>query len=282
LNEKRLAGFALLAEGRVVGYCFYFHDAEKALIGDLFTTPDGKETQARYLLESVLKSLVRAPGISRVETQLLHFRFEELAPLFRAHGFQGYRRRFMLLPLKGHDNAYGLSDRRRPAEGDGKSYFFGDFHILPWKMEHNREVARLIYEAYRRHVDALINDQYSHPAGTLRLVENILQQGSCGEFLPAASHVAIYQPTGKLAAALALTAVRPQTAHIPQVAVTGEFQGLGLGTTMMRTSFVTLAKLGFQEVSLTVTDLNVGAVRLYERLGFHTLLDFGAFAWSGS
>ena len=41
-----------------------------------------------------------------------------------------------------------------------------------------------------------------------------------------------------------------------------------------------LAREGFSEVSLTVTTLNSGAVRLYERLGFHTFREFGAFVWS--
>jgi ribosomal protein S18 acetylase RimI-like enzyme len=78
---------------------------------------------------------------------------------------------------------------------------------------------------------------------------------------------------------LAVTAVRPRTAHIPQVAVAGEFQGAGLGAVMMERSFQELAAQGYEEVSLTVTDLNAGAVRLYEHLGFETFRTFGAFVW---
>ena len=37
---------------------------------------------------------------------------------------------------------------------------------------------------------------------------------------------------------------------------------------MLKSAFEELQSEGFQEVSLTVTDMNQGAVRLYERLGF--------------
>jgi ribosomal protein S18 acetylase RimI-like enzyme len=106
-----------------------------------------------------------------------------------------------------------------------------------------------------------------------------LQQRGCGELLPSASLVAIHTPTGKVAAALAVTAVRSRTAHIPQIAVASEFQGHGLGTALMETAFQDLSKDGFEDLSLTVTDLNAGAVQLYERLDFETFRTFGAFTW---
>ncbi len=129
-------------------------------------------------------------------------------------------------------------------------------------------------------MDALINDQYAGEAGAVRLIENIVHQRGCGENLPRASRVAIHRPTQKLAGILALTAVRPETAHIPQIAVAQEFQSSGLGTALMETSFEDLFRRGYQEVSLTVTDSNAGAVRLYERLGFQTFRTFGAFVWN--
>ena len=49
---------------------------------------------------------------------------------------------------------------------------------------------------------------------------------------------------------------------------------------MLETCFHELGQRGFEEVSLTVTGMNVGAVRLYERLGFETFRGFGAFVWN--
>jgi ribosomal protein S18 acetylase RimI-like enzyme len=155
-----------------------------------------------------------------------------------------------------------------------------DFLLQPWERKHDREAAQLLYCAYRNHVDTAINDQYGSAAGTARLIENIVQHSGCGEYLAQASRVAVHSSTQQLAGVLALTAVGPRNAHIPQVAVAAQFQGSGLGTTLLESSFRELTQQGHHEVSLTVTDLNAGAVRLYQRLGFETFRPFGAFVWS--
>ena len=49
---------------------------------------------------------------------------------------------------------------------------------------------------------------------------------------------------------------------------------------MLKLAVEELQRQGFKEVSLTVTDVNRGAVRLYERLGFETFHTFGAFVWN--
>ncbi len=152
--------------------------------------------------------------------------------------------------------------------------------IKPWERKYDREAAQLLHRAYSHHIDTVINDQYGSVAGTGRLIDNIVHHRGCGEYLPRPSLVAIHRATQKLAGVLAITSVRPETAHIPQVAIANEFQGVGLGTTMMEWSFQELAEAGYREVSLTVTDLNCGAVRLYERLGFETFRVFGAFVWN--
>jgi ribosomal protein S18 acetylase RimI-like enzyme len=62
--------------------------------------------------------------------------------------------------------------------------------------------------------------------------------------------------------------------------VASEFQSGGLGTVLLDLAFLEAANRGYREVSLTVTDLNYGARRLYERLGFETFRIFGAFVWT--
>jgi ribosomal protein S18 acetylase RimI-like enzyme len=288
LEEKRLSGYALLKGREIDGYGFYFYEAAKALIGDLFAMPGGDaKDRAVVLLERVLETLLATPGLDRVEAQLPHFHLEDLDPCFRAHGFESYLRRFMAVPLadwapppdisrcgfQDGTNALAMREARVSA----------DFLIEPWDRRHDHQVAQLIYHTYHHHVDGLINDQYTSLEGATRLMETITQLGGCGEYLPDESFVAVHRPTRRVAALLALTAVRPRrTAHIPQVAVAREFQGIGLGTALMKRAFARLAGKGFQEVSLTVTDLNVGAVRLYERLGFTTFQTFGAFVWNSS
>jgi ribosomal protein S18 acetylase RimI-like enzyme len=272
LEEKRLQGYALLNDRHIKGYSFYFCEGEKGLIGNLFVEPDGSELpQALLLMERVIETMLKIPGINRVETQLPHYSFDELNPCFVAHGFQGFQRRFMAANL----------ERIQPAPSATASQSIsGDFMMEPWERRHDRPAALLLHQTYKNHVDAVINDQYASEAGAGRLIENIMHQRGCGEFVPKASQVAIHRASGKLAGVLAITAVRASTAHIPQIAVAAEFQGIGLGSQMLQLCFEDLRKRGFEEVSLTVTDLNVGAVRLYERMGFENFRSFGAFVWN--
>jgi ribosomal protein S18 acetylase RimI-like enzyme len=280
LREKRLAGYVLVHNRQIKGYSYFFYEGEKALIGNLFVQPNSVGLdQAQRLLDHVLETLLETPGVCRVETQLPHFSFEDLEPCFRARSFQGYLRRFMAVSLANRApraEAFSLSEPPQVGQGPRGA---NDFLIEPWGRTHDLAAAQLLYRAYQQHLDAIINDQYACLAGTTRLIENIAHHRGCGQYLPRASLVAIHRPTGKLAGLLALTAVRAQTAHIPQVAVAREFQGLGLGTALVETSFKALAQEGYQEVSLTVTDVNAEAVRLYERLGFETFRTFGAFVW---
>jgi ribosomal protein S18 acetylase RimI-like enzyme len=276
LEEKRLSGYALMLEDEIKGYCFFFYDGTKGLIGDLFTDPaDIQIDQVRRLLEYSLERLIGTPALLRVEAQLPHFSFEQLEPCFRAHCFEGYRRRFMSLALAKLNAVLA-----EPAESAQDARWPADFLIQPWERRHDRDAAQLLYCAYRHHVDTAINDQYGSATGTSRLIENIVHHAGCGRYLPQASVVAIHRSTQQLAGVLALTAVGPHNAHIPQIAIAGQFQGAGLGTAMLNSSFQELIREGHSEVSLTVTDLNAGALRLYERLGFETFRPFGAFVWN--
>jgi len=184
----------------------------------------------------------------------------------------------MSLPLKGanrpttDDSPYKALASRDRLEQEG-------IELIPWQKRFNSEAAEMLYESYRKHVDAVINDQYASVMGATRLVENIFHNQGCGDFLTHVSRMAVHRPTQKLAGILTVTRVRPRTAHIPQVGVGPSFQGLGVGTAMMEAAFQDLGEDGFDQVTLTVTDANAGAVRLYERLGFETFKTFGAFIY---
>ena len=276
LRDQRLSGYALVADGGIWGYCFFFYDGEKGVIGDLFVHPELEERGWKEkLLEHVLETLQGTPGLRRIETQLPHYEREELEACFSRRRFQAYLRRFMSLSFDG---------RRRPAEGKPSTAGAGKWvqegiELISWQQRFNDDAAEMLFQAYKRHVDALINDQYDSVMGATRLIENICGNQGCGEFLDRISRLAVHRPTRKLAGILTVTRVRSSTAHIPQVGVGPAFQGLGVGTALMEAAFQDLAREGFEEVTLTVTDANQGAVRLYERLGFVTFKTFGAFIW---
>jgi ribosomal protein S18 acetylase RimI-like enzyme len=281
LEEQRLAGYALVIENQIRGYCFFFCEGDKGLIGDLFAEPTAtKIGQVRKLLEYTIAKLASTPGLRRIEAQLPHFSVEQLEPCFRARCFEAYRRRFMAVRLADPTPEPHPGRRRALESFLGAHPAPADFSLELWQRKYDREAAQLLYCAYGHHVDTVVNDQYGSIVGTTRLIENIVHHGGCGEYLPRASLVAIHRSTQKLAGLLALTAIGHQSAHIPQLAVAGQFQRTGLATAMLHSGFKELARQGYRKVSLTVTDLNAGAVRLYERLGFETFRPFGAFVWT--
>jgi ribosomal protein S18 acetylase RimI-like enzyme len=283
LEDKRLPGYALLSNRQILGYCFFLYEGEKGLIGDLFVQPNGASRErALLLLENVIATLKATPGLRRVEAQLPHFDVDDLGDYFRGQQFQIFHRRFMALRLERRPTR-GLEIRAATsANGERGGLLPGEFLMDKWQRQYDEPAARLLYFAYRGHVDAMINDQYRSIAGSARLIENIMHLRGCGEHLPEASRTVIHRASRKLAGILALTAVRPGTAHIPQVAVANEFQRRGLGLALMESSFRELEKLGYREVSLTVTDENRDAVRFYDRMGFETFRTFGAFVWNRS
>ena len=279
LDQKRLAGFAMVENDLARGYCLYFHEGPKGLIGSLFVEPgDSWSSAAVDLAGKAIDTLVKYADVTRIEAQLPHFSPRQIGPFFRSRAFQIYLRQFMAFRLGTNDANYpesvapnGFSEQRELP---------GDFVLRPWERRYDREAAHLLHQVYRNHIDAAVNDQYGSLAGTTRLVESIVRNRGCGDYLQHASVAAIHRPTGKLAGILGITVVRPGTAHVPQIAVSGGFQGIGLGTAMLRVAFEKLRQAGLAEVSLTVTALNSGAVRLYERVGFRTFHEFGAFVWN--
>ena len=278
LRDRRLSGYALVGDGKIHGYCFFFYDGEKGIVGDLFVHPDlAGLRQERPLLEHTLETLLGTPGLRRIEAQLPHYGREDLETYFQPRRFQSFLRRFLTLPLQGRGPGAATAPGAGPAWE--KPWMREGIELIPWERRFHDEAAELLYQSYRRHVDAVINDQYTSIVGSTRLVENIFHNQGCSDFLGRISRMAVHAPTQRLAGILTVTCVRPRTAHIPQVGVGPSFQGLGIGTAMMEAAFQDLAKGGYEQVTLTVTDANAGAVRLYERLGFKTFRTFGAFVY---
>ena len=274
LRDQRLSGYALVGEGKISGYCFFFYDGEKGIVGDLFVVPQlAGAGHERVLLEHALETILGTPGMRRVEAQLPHYPREELESIFLSRGFRSYLRRFMSLSLNGHQWAAATEP------GVGKPWVREGIELISWDKRYHDEAAQMLFQSYRRHVDATINDQYSSVMGATRLIDNIYHNQGCGDFLSRASRMAVHRSSQKLAGILTVTEVRSHTAHIPQVGVGPSFQGMGVGTALMQAAFRDLAEEGLEQVTLTVTDANAGAVRLYERLGFETFKTFGAFIY---
>jgi ribosomal protein S18 acetylase RimI-like enzyme len=203
-------------------------------------------------------------GIRRVEAQMMMISspLQRQVPL--AKWFHSHPRCFMQVPT-------GVPTVRLPAKPAP------GITLIPWTELRQEETARLIVAAYQGHVDSQINDQYRTVAGARRFLMNIVQYPGCGTFYAPASWAAVSH--GELAGVSLASLVAPDIGHITQVCVSPGHRGTGLGYELVRQSLMSLAAHGCKSVTLTVTQSNQTAVRLYERMGFQNRRNFAAYIW---
>jgi ribosomal-protein-alanine N-acetyltransferase len=101
----------------------------------------------------------------------------------------------------------------------------------------------------------------------------------CTAFHQPASYVAFNLVTGQVAGIALSVFIAEDVAHIAELCVVPQFQGLGLGYELLRRSIELLRKAGARRISVTVTASNRGAVRLYTRCGFRQTRRFYAYVW---
>jgi ribosomal protein S18 acetylase RimI-like enzyme len=130
-------------------------------------------------------------------------------------------------------------------------------------------------------VDSEINDQYRTVPGARHFLTNIIKYPGCGNFSADASTVALDERTGRVCGACLTSLISGSAGHITQLCILPAIRGQHLGYELLRRSLARLADLGCTTVSLTVTCTNVGAIRLYESVGFRPHSTFPALVWEG-
>jgi len=267
VHMQALHGYALDYGGSIVGYAYYVCEEGKGLIGDLYVLARARTPEHENLLiQAVLDSLWRVPGIRRVEAQLLMLGPPVPRPMPYPSWFHAYPRKFLELRAA---NVARLT--ARPVER---------IAITPWSESRQDESARLVAAAYRGHIDSEINDQYRAPAGARRFLANIIQYPGCGTFFAPASYAATDPQNGALCGMSLASLVASHVGHITQLCVAPSHRGTGLGYELLRRSLLALAAHGCRSVSLTVTASNAAAARLYERMGFTQRREFTACVWN--
>ena len=99
-----------------------------------------------------------------------------------------------------------------------------------------------------------------------RLVSGILE-GRLGRFLGEAS-TAMLDEEGRLAGVVLTVEVSPQVGLFADLVVDPALRGRGLGRFLVRWGFRALLSLGYERARLWVTEGNLPARRLYDRMGF--------------
>ena len=98
LDTRNLYGYALVRNGDPIGYSYFIHEQDKALIGDLFITAGQSSEEAeRYLFHNIVKLAIVFPGVRRVEGQLLTISFDPAQEAIYGRNLDVFERLFMLL-----------------------------------------------------------------------------------------------------------------------------------------------------------------------------------------
>jgi len=264
LDSRILQGFVALDRGRVCGYTFCVYEGRKAVIGDAFASTPGGEADsatARLLLTHAIEMLRHSPAVDRVESQLLLFGHGELADLFDGPEFTVHPRLFLELELAGT-----VSNAEVPA----------DFELSRWAPQDYQAAAELIHACYEGHTDARINDQYRSLHGSLRFLHNIVRFPGCGVFEPNFSWILRDRASRAMAGMVLVSRVGERVGHITQICIAPAKRRSGLGKLLLSRCAMALRAAGFEAVTLTVTESNAEAVRLYRRFGFTSLHRFDA------
>lgn len=268
LQIQSLYGYALRIKKEVVGYGYYVCETRKGLIGDFYVRADhATPSNEMLLLGAIVKGLMAAPGVRRIESQLMLLRTALGKPPFSRYSTR-------------HDRYFMEIDRETAVDLAAAQ---SDFHatFLPWAERYQEEIAHLVAASYRGHVDSEINDQYRTIPGARHFLTNIIKFPGCGNFSPAASIVALDDRTGRVCGACLASLVSANSGHVTQLCVLPAIRGARLGYELLRQSLGRLAELGCTSMSLTVTCSNVDATRLYESVGFRSHSTFPALVWEG-
>lgn len=263
-----LPGYVLRdTNGSILGYSYYVVSRPVGYIGNLFLrTGQADEEKYRRLLEPTLASLKSWSDVTRIECQVFSFNCD-FSPLFRRHSFQIMKRYFMVLPVE----ETGPYEPQPCREG---------FRVSRWDRSFFFPAAEVIFDSYVGSPDANLCRDYQSLEGCVRFLRNLVDHPGCGTFMPETSYV-VTDPAGEVAAVLVTSRISDDTGMIPQVSVKRKYQERGLGTVLLKTYLCASREHGLKRISLSVSESNQRAYKLYLRLGFHPLREFHAFIWDG-
>jgi GNAT superfamily N-acetyltransferase len=272
LNERVLPGYVALRDGHgrgseVLGYAFSVFEATKAIIGDVYALGETESLSnpvCETLLHHLIELLQNTPSVDRIEGQLLMFPAGALAEPYLAAGFRSTTRLYMIADLT-------------PTATNNKRLTTNN--LLSWQPNFYEPAAALIHRCYAGHMDAGLNDQYCTLHGAQRFLHNIIRFPGCGTFDADNSFVLVDPKSRALQALILCSRIRGDVAHITQLCVEPALRGQGLGKLLLEHCAAQLAEAGVKQITLTVTEANAHALRLYEEHGFTTLHRFEAMVW---
>lgn len=268
VSSQSLPGFVLRdGPGEAAGYAYYVSNPPVGFIGNLFVRQSNATLPAyQMLFDQAFLALRSWKDVRRIESQLFPF-YTSLEPIFRAAGFKVRKRYFLTRQLD------RLAESALPPPGSLP------VRICPWRSAHFNATAAVIYDSYSDSPDHEICFDYQTLEGCGRFLRNIIDNPGCGEFRPQSSLVAL-DGLGRVCAILITSRISSSTGMIPQVSVRRDWQGRGIGSHLLRLYFTSARRQGLKRITLSVSEANQKAYKLYKRLGFNQERSFHAYVWT--
>jgi ribosomal protein S18 acetylase RimI-like enzyme len=257
-----LPGKAVRLHDRTVGHTYYGITGHVGVIAGLVVLPEWSRSDVgERLLENTIHEM-RRQGVSRIESRFISIDCPWLGAALEREGFRTYWREFL---------RYELRPSRWPERPPVM------VSLEPWQESRLDEAAAILQLAYASGIEAEILALYRTVEGCRAVLENIVNQGSCGLLVPQASAMAHHR--GRGLGFVVVTEVAPRQGHLPQVAVLPEYQRQGIGRGLLDYSLRQLAAGGFETLSLIVSRANDRALKLYQTTGFQSVLAFPVGIW---
>jgi hypothetical protein len=141
--------------------------------------------------------------------------------------------------------------------------------FLEWENRLVLPHALCKWESFRREIDANVFPCLAEREGCKQLMRDIAQKDN---FVPEATWLAYLRPVGTrtIQAVGTIQGLRTnsQNGAIQNIGVVPDFRGKGIGRELIRRSLIGFRSQGCRYVNLEVTIHNLGAIRLYESIGF--------------
>ena len=144
-----------------------------------------------------------------------------------------------------------------------------NYSFLPWRKSLAFAHAEAKFRSFRDEMDANVFPCLGNIDGCQHLIKEI---SSRGNFVPESTWLLTHEDPSRNVAENCGTVQgildSNEIGLLQNIGIVKSFRGLGLGSLLVRKSLVGLQTSGAKIASLEVTTHNVGAIRLYERLGF--------------
>lgn len=265
VERRGLPGKAVQVAAQTVGYAYYGTVGSLGFIAGLQVLPEWNQpVLGTRLLQEVIPA-IRQPPVSRIESSCLVPNYSWLLPGFTQHGFQAYWRDFLRMTLE-HPSATIPAPLMVELEA--------------WQGTHLREAALIMQAAYTTSTETESNALYRTEEGCWLVLDQLLNQGGCGQPVAAASALVRYRGQG--IGFIVVTETAPHHGHLAQVAVLPSYQHRGIGRWLVQYSIARLTAQRFATLSLFVSRSNQRAQALYQAVGLRSVFTFPVLVWEQS